>query len=102
MSCAHAADDCTRFADNNEVVTALNSLIEIPGDALVVQLPRSPGRKDSEYMHLLGGEVDLEAHAQQAAAAQPEKESARSGLAQLEQRLSELEAEVAELKQRLE
>ena len=89
------------FADNNDVVTALNSLIENPGDALVMQLPRSPGRKDSEYMHLLGGEVDLEAHARQAAAAQPEKESARSGLAQLEQRLNELEAEVAELKERL-
>ncbi len=89
------------FADNNEVVTALDSLIENPGDALVIQLPRSPGRKDSEYMHLLGGDVDLEAHARQAAAAQPEKESARSGLAQLEQRLSELEAEVAELKERL-
>jgi len=89
------------FADNNDVVTALNSLLENPGDALVMQLPRSPGRKDSEYMHLLGGEVDLEAHARQAAAAQPEKESARSGLAQLEQRLNELEAEVAELKERL-
>jgi len=89
------------FADNNDVVTALDSLIENPGDALVIQLPRSPGRKDSEYTHLLGGEVDLEAHARQAAAAQPEKESARSGLAQLEQRLSELEAEVAELKERL-
>jgi hypothetical protein len=89
------------FADNHDVVTALDSLIENPGDALVMQLPRSPGRKDSEYMHLLGGEVDLEAHARQAAAAPPEKESARSGLAQLEQRLSELEAEVAELKERL-
>jgi uncharacterized protein YceH (UPF0502 family) len=89
------------FADNNAAVTALDSLIENPGDALVMQLPRSPGRKDSEYMHLLGGEVDLEAHARQVAAAQPEKESARSGLAQLEQRLSELEAVVAELKERL-
>ena len=59
------------FADNNDVVTALDSLIENPGDALVIKLPRSPGRKDSEYMHLLGGEVDLEAHARQAAAAQP-------------------------------
>ncbi|HUV23309.1 MAG TPA: DUF480 domain-containing protein [Gammaproteobacteria bacterium] len=90
------------FADNNAVVAALNSLIEYPGDALVVQLPRSPGRKDCEYMHLLSGTVDMEAHAQRAAAAQPERDSPRSSLAQLEQRLSELEAEVAELKQRLE
>jgi uncharacterized protein YceH (UPF0502 family) len=90
------------FADNNEVVTALNSLIEYSVDPLVVQLPRSPGRKDCEYMHLLSGEVDIEAHVQQVAAEQPERDAPRSSLAQLEQRLSELEAEVAELKQRLE
>lgn len=90
------------FADNNAVVAALNSLIEYPGDALVVQLPRSPGRKDCEYMHLLSGTVDIEAHVQRVAAAQPERDSPRSSLAQLEQRLSELEAVVAELKQRLE
>ena len=61
------------FADNNEVVTALESLVEYPVDPLAVQLPRSPGRKDSEYMHLLSGEDDIEAHAQQVAAAQPER-----------------------------
>jgi uncharacterized protein YceH (UPF0502 family) len=90
------------FADNNEVVTALESLVEYPVDPLVVQLPRSPGRKDSEYMHLLSGEVDIEAHAQMIAATQPERSEPRSSLAQLEQRLGELEAEVAGLKQRLE
>jgi uncharacterized protein YceH (UPF0502 family) len=90
------------FADNNEVVTALESLVEHPVDPLVVQLPRSPGRKDSEYMHLLSGEVDIEAHAQMVAATQPERSEPRSSLAQLEQRLGELEVEVAELKQRLE
>ena len=90
------------FADNNEVVTALENLAEHPVDPLVVQLPRSPGRKDSEYMHLLSGEVDIEAHAQQVAAAQPERAAPRSNLVELEQRLSELEIEVAELKQRLE
>jgi len=90
------------FADNEAVVEALDSLIERPGDALVVKLPRSPGRKDSEYMHLLGGEVDLEAHAQQVAQTQPQRETAKSVVAQLEERLSALEAEVAELKERLE
>ncbi len=90
------------FADNNEVVTALESLVENSVDPMVVQLPRSPGRKDSEYMHLLSGEVDIEAHAQQVAAAQPERATPRSSLAALEQRLGELEAEVAQLKQRFE
>jgi len=89
------------FADNNAVVEALDRLLDHSGEALVVKLPRTPGRKDSEYMHLLSGEVDLAAHAQQAAAQQPERETARSGLAQLEERLSALEAEVAELRERL-
>jgi uncharacterized protein YceH (UPF0502 family) len=90
------------FTDNDAVVAALDGLIAYPGDALVIKMPRSPGRKDSEYMHLLGGDIDLEAYAQQAAAAQPEKrESALASLAQLEQRLSALEAEVAELRERL-
>ena len=48
------------FADNDEVVMALNGLIEREGDPLVVKLPRTPGRKDSEYMHLFGGPVDVE------------------------------------------
>jgi len=90
------------FADNEAVVDTLNSLIEHPGEALVVKLPRSPGRKDSEYMHLLSGAVDLEAYAQQAAQAQPERETAKSTVAQLEERLSALEAEVAELRSRLD
>lgn len=89
------------FADNPAVVEALDSLIAHPRDAVVIKLPRSPGRKDSEYMHLLGGEIDLEAHAQQAESARPERETPRSSLAQLDERLSELEAAVAELKERL-
>ncbi len=88
------------FADNGEVVTALDSLIERDGDPLVVKLPRTPGRKDSEYMHLFAGEIDIEAYAEEAAAA-PARTS-RGGIAELEQRVAALEAEVAALKQRLE
>jgi uncharacterized protein YceH (UPF0502 family) len=90
------------FADNQAVVEALDSLIAHSGAALAIKLPRSPGRKDSEYMHLLSGEIDIEAHAQQAESARPEREAPRSSLALLEERLGALEAEVAELKQRLD
>ena len=89
------------FADNDDVVIALDSLIERDGGALLVRLPRTPGRKDSEYMHLLGGEIDVEAHVQQAAEVRPARESSGSAMAQLEQRLAALEAEVADLKARL-
>ncbi len=89
------------FADNDEVVLALDSLIEGEGDPLVVKLPRTPGRKDSEYMHLFAGEIDVDAYAEQAEAAAP-RSSARGNLAELEARVAALEAEVAELRQLLE
>ena len=90
------------FADNNAVVETLNSLIEYPGETLALQLPRTPGRKDCEYMHLLGGEIDIEAHIQQAAEARPEAGSPRSSVADLEARVEALEAEVAALKALIE
>ena len=88
-------------ADNGEVIVALNSLIEREGDALVVKLPRTPGRKDSEYMHLFGGPIDADAHAAAAEAARPAATPKRGGLAELSERVERLEAEVAELKEQL-
>jgi hypothetical protein len=90
------------FADNTAVVEALTGLIEWEGDPLVVKLPRTPGRKDAEYMHLFSGSVDIEAHASNAQAKITSESSARVSLAELEQRVSDLEAEVAELKKYLQ
>ncbi len=88
------------FADNSEVVVTLNSLMEGEGDALLVKLPRTPGRKDSEFMHLLSGPIDVDRYASEAS--QPAASSAsRIGVAELADRLSVLEREVAELKARL-
>lgn len=86
------------FADNAAVVEALDSLIEWEVNSLVIKLPRSPGRKDAEYMHLLSGPVDLEKHASLAEAKTSSRSSERSSPTELEQRVSKLEAEVAELK----
>jgi len=90
------------FADNSAVVEVLDSLIERAGDALLVKLPRSPGRKDSEYMHLFSGADDFEAYASAVQSTATSSSSARVSMAELEQRISDLEAEVANLKQRLE
>ena len=57
------------YADNNEVVEALTALIEYENEPLAIQLPRTSGRKDSEYMHLFAGPIDIDAHAVKAAAA---------------------------------
>ena len=89
------------FADNAEVVVALDKLMERESGPLVVKLPRTPGRKDSEYMHLFSGEIDLAAYASQAQAAKPAGSSERVSVAELAKRVGQLEAEVAELKKRL-
>ena len=88
------------FADNADVVVALTSLIERDGEPLLVKLPRTPGRKDSEYMHLFSGPVDVDAHVEQAQAAKSARP--RSSVADLEERVARLEAEVAALRERLE
>jgi uncharacterized protein YceH (UPF0502 family) len=88
------------FEDNAAVVTALSRLETREPDALVVKLPRSPGRKDSQYMHLFGGPVDVEAMAQAAASEVPPP-SGRVSNSELLARIEQLEAEVAQLKAKL-
>jgi len=89
------------FADNVAVVDALAGLIEREGDPLVVKLPRTPGRKDAEYMHLFSGPIDIEAHASQAQAVMAAGTSELINMTELAERVSRLEAEVAELKAQL-
>ncbi|MDH3266389.1 MAG: DUF480 domain-containing protein [Gammaproteobacteria bacterium] len=89
------------FADNAEVAQALTGLLERDGDAFVVKLPRTPGRKDSEYMHLFSGPIDVEAHASQAQAGLAATAPQRASVTELAKRVSALEAEVAELKKLL-
>lgn len=89
------------FTDNGAVQNALGTLMERDGEPLVVKLPRTPGRKDSEYMHLFSGPVDTAAHAARAQAAQPAGTGARTSVSELAERVARLEAEVAELRELL-
>jgi uncharacterized protein YceH (UPF0502 family) len=86
------------FADNQAVVDALTGLIEREGGPLVVRLPRAPGRKDPEYMHLFSGPVDALQHAAEEAAASARQSRERISVTELAERVSALETEVAELK----
>jgi uncharacterized protein YceH (UPF0502 family) len=90
------------FQDNGDVVTALGGLINRDGAPLVVKLPRTPGRKSAEYTHLLCGPINIE-RLEIRAAATPAvvRQSATGGSKALEERISALEAEVAELKAQL-
>ena len=90
------------FDDNAAVEVTLNSLIEREGDPLVVKLPRTPGRKDPEYMHLFCGPVDVQAQASKAPQSNTGKSSIKGNIAELEQRISDLETEVEKLKHLLQ
>jgi hypothetical protein len=82
-------------------VDALTGLTEREGNPLLVKLPRTPGRKDAEYMHLFSGPIDVEAHASQAQAVMVTGTPDRASVSELAQRISRLEAEVAEIKEQL-
>lgn len=86
------------FPDNAAVVDTLTGLIDLQGGPMVVKLPRTPGRKDSEYMHLFSGPVDVEAHSQQV---QTVRSRERESVSELAQRVDRLEAEVEELRTKL-
>lgn len=90
------------FEDNAAVVQALTALAERDPYPLVVKLPRTPGRKDSEYMHLFSGPVDVEAHVSEAQQQRTGGSRERHSVAELAERVARLEAEVAALKERLE
>lgn len=82
------------FADMAEVENTLERLANREDGPFVVRLPREPGKRESRYMHLFSGEVDLQAIATQSDAPVADE----SLLARVEM----LEGEVAELKQRLD
>ena len=83
------------FSDMAEVENTLERLATREDGPFVVRLPREPGKRESRYMHLFSGEVDI----QSLAAVQPESALIDDDL---RSRVEALEGEVAELKQRLE
>jgi uncharacterized protein YceH (UPF0502 family) len=88
------------FGDNADVVATLDGLIARETAPLVVRLPRMPGRKDSEYMHLFSGPVDIDAYAAEASTAKPST-PATGSVADLHERVERLEAELAAIKKSL-
>jgi len=64
---------------------------EIP---LIQLLPKKMGQKEARYAHLLGGEIDIEA-------LNEEEASVITPVSNYEKRLSDLEQEVAELKEKM-
>ncbi|SEG02207.1 YceH family protein [Vibrio hangzhouensis] len=85
------------FVDVKEVEAVLDAMASRESGALVVKLPREPGKRESRYMHLFSGEVDMEQFAQQASA--PAVNSPTTDRIQaLENEVESLKAELAEVK----
>ena len=82
------------FADMAEVESTLERLASREDGPFVVRLPREPGKRESRYMHLFSGEVDVQSAAIQSYSPLADDD--------LRARVEALEGEVAELKQRLD
>jgi uncharacterized protein YceH (UPF0502 family) len=97
----------TPFVDSGDVESALAALAARAEGALVVQLPREPGRRDSRYAQLFTGppvEAAATGHAPEpdgaARAARPAGSLTNPGLAS--ERLERLEQQVGELRAMVE
>lgn len=88
-----------RFGDILAVEGFLNELAERPEGALVRELPRQPGMRETRWAHLLSGEPAAAAFATDSAAASPRPQGAPGD--DTTARIERLEAEVAELKEAL-
>ena len=87
------------FADNDAVVETLQTLLDYAGGPLVAILPRTPGRRDVEYVHLFGeGTPAEDASEPQARTEVRQVAPPRSESNELAARVERLEAEVQALK----
>ncbi|MDC5839652.1 YceH family protein [Vibrio europaeus] len=87
------------FSDVKELESVLEKMASREEGALVVKLPREAGKRESRYMHLFSGEVDIEALV--SAAPAPAGNSS-SRLDELEQEVASLKAELSELRSLVE
>ena len=81
-----------RFSDHADLMETLEGLIR---RELVARLPRRPGQKEERYAHQLAGEQE-ESAVSESAAAEPRPTGG------LEERVSKLEGEVAELREAIQ
>jgi uncharacterized protein YceH (UPF0502 family) len=96
------ASRLTSFSDVSEVEAVLRALEARESGPLVARLPREPGRRESRYMHLFGGETLAQPTAddegvEAASSASPVRPSET-----LESRVARVEAELASLRAELE
>ncbi|OIN23938.1 YceH family protein [Vibrio barjaei] len=87
------------FTDVKEVEVVLDAMSSREGGALVVKLPREAGKRESRYMHLFSGEIDIEEFAQQSAGPISVSTPTSERIEALEQDVESLKSELSELKE---
>ncbi len=90
------------FSDVAQVEQALEALAQRPSGALVVRLPREPGRRESRYAHLFSGATAADATAAAAATAPAEPVAAMPAARPKAERIDALEEEVRALRAELD
>ena len=90
------ADRMHRFADISTVEAFLNELAQRPSGALVVELPRAAGTRETRWAHLLSGAPEVASS--EVAAAMPSGEMVTVGeIAALKANVADLQRDVASL-----
>jgi uncharacterized protein YceH (UPF0502 family) len=91
-----------KFQDTGEVESTLVQFMQRDDGPFVTKLPREPGRRDSRFAHLFGGEIEIHETAapEDAVSTGPGTEADR--VEQLEQLVKQLRDEMATLKARLD
>jgi uncharacterized protein len=86
-----------RFEDLDEVQSAMQKLMQRE-PALVKVLPRQPGTKESRYVHLLSGDVEVVEAAPPSTAHRSRDDEEDSRITRLEADLAGLQTDIADLK----
>lgn len=95
-------DRLCKFEDVHAVEAVLEHLAQHDAGPFVVRLAREPGKRESRYMHLFSGAVSGESSPPVPIAAGGVSGSANERLTRLEQQVSGLSEEIAQLKAQLE
>ena len=91
-----------KFQDINEVESTLEQLMQRDDGPFVAKLPREPGKRETRFAHLFGGEIETHEAAAPAPAVSAGSGADSERIGQLELMVNQLRDEVATLKTRLD
>lgn len=88
------------FENVQQVEKVLEELSDFNGDALVVRLPREPGKRESRYMHCFSDKEFDNSHVE-TESNEFNQQHVNTPVSNLEQRVSDLEEKVATMQEQL-